>query len=143
VARGANAIGVKPARQSLGAPVFLTADKLSANFLPSHRGSRAMRRRSVRFAMPTPWQFLLLDAPEIRRAFLFERRVLIVRVARALVDGNICSLNSAAKLLDVPASSLCVMLQKYRAGGDESLLPKIGKPGTATSCRLSFFIRTQ
>jgi len=131
-------------RHSLDVPApFFRAGDLPAKLPPGHRGSRAMRRRSVRFSMPTPWQFLLLDVPEIRRAFLFERRVLIVRVARALVDGNICSLNSAAKLLDVPASSLCVMLQKYRAGGDESLLLKIGKPGAATSCRLSFFIRTQ
>jgi len=121
----------------------LTARELAAKLPPRQRGSRAMRRSSIRFTFPTSWQFFLLDAPEIRRAFLFERRVLIVRAARALVDSGACSLNAAAKIFGLGASTLCVLIQRHKSGGDESLLPRFGTHGPSTACRLSFLVRTQ
>jgi hypothetical protein len=136
-------VASRPVHHANGVPAIFNVGDLPAKLLSVHRGSRAVRRRSVRFPMPVPWQFLLLDVPEVRRAFLFERRVVIVHTARALVESGCLSLNAAAKLLDVPASWLCVMLQKYRDGGDESLLPKFGTPGKTTACRISFFVRTK
>lgn len=132
--------GSKLARHLHGAPApFLTPAMLP----PRQRGSRAMRRRSIRFTMPTPWQFFLLDAPEIRRAFVFERRLLVVHAARALVDSGTCSLNAAARLLGIGASTLCCLIQRHKVGGDEALLPRFRPSGPATTCRLSFLVRTQ
>ena len=120
-----------------------TVGDIAANLPPRPRGSRAMRRRSVRFVLPTSWQFFLLDAPEMRRAFLFERRKLIVRAARALVESGTCSLNAAARLFEVGSSTLCVLIQRHRDGGDESLLPKFGASTSPSACRLSFLVRTR
>ena len=126
-----------------GRPTFLNVGDLPAKVTPVNRGSRAMRRRSIRFTMPTSWQFLLLEVPAVRRAFLFERRLLIVNAARALVESHVLSLNAAARLFGIAPSILCVLIQRHRAGGDESLLPRVGAHGPSSACHLSLMMRVR
>lgn len=95
--------------------------------------------RTVRFNLRNTDQFAFLDLPEVRYWLLWHRRVLIVNAAAAMLDGKVCSLNMAARLLSATPSSLCVWLQRFRAGGNEAL--KFKSPFAATGCRLSVYLR--
>ena len=134
--------GTRSARYTNGAPaLFFNAGNLTATLPPANRGSRVRKLRSVRFDMSNTDKFAFLDLPEIRYWFMWQRRVLIVGAASRLVEGGICSLNMAARLLGVPPSSLCVLLQRFRSGGDTALRPKTKTPLSAMGCRLSVYLR--
>jgi len=134
---------VKLVRHSSDAPApFFRAGDLSAKLPPYQREGRARKLRSVRFNLRNSDQFALLDVPEIRYWLIWHRRVLIINAASRMLDARLCSLNLAARLLDVPPSSLCVLLQRFRAGGNAALMPKFKTPLAATGCRLSVYLRT-
>lgn len=90
--------------------------------------------------MALPHQLALMELPQMRRAFKYQRRLLIIPAADAITSGGIASLNRTATLFKVPASWLSEMLQRYRAGGDKALLPKLNRGGDG--CHISFFVRT-
>ena len=135
--RGARA--VHPSRDVPSS--FFTADRITAKLPPVHRVGCARRLRSVRFNLRNSDQFALLNVPEIRYWLIWHRRVLLVSAASRMLDSNFCSLNAAATLLDIPPSSLCVLLQRFRAGGDTALMPKAKTPLTTTGCRLSVYLQ--
>jgi hypothetical protein len=99
------------------------------------------RRFSARFTLPRQHQRLVLSMPEIRRHLLWQQRLVLVRVALAMLDNGFCSLNAAARMLGVPASSLCVLLQNFRTAGERGLMPKFSTARAATACRISFHLK--
>ncbi len=86
----------------------------------------------------------VLSLPECKRYLVFQRRAIIVRAAAAMLDAKLCSLNHAARTLDVAPSWLCPMLRRFRDGGAAALVPLLPGKSTrlATACRLTFFIKT-
>lgn len=86
----------------------------------------------------------VLSLPECRRHLIWQRRVIIVSAASAMLDARLCSLNRAAKMLGVAPSWLCPMLRRFRDGGEAALVPVLPGKSTrlATACRLTFFIKT-
>jgi hypothetical protein len=96
---------------------------------------------SAGFHLSSGQQIAVLDLPEVRRAIVFQRREVIVMAAQAMIERGLGH-NATALALDIPASSLCQMLQTFRERGLDGLRPKIKtKPtGTATACRLTIYV---
>jgi len=104
-----------------------------------HAGHTRRKLRAIRFRLRNSDQLAFLDLPEVRYWLMWQRRVLIVSAATRLLD--VCSLNAAARMLDVSSSWLCTLLQAFRAGGDSALKPRIKTPLAGAGCRLSVYLR--
>ena len=127
-----------------GAGHFFNAGEIIATGTPVKRHYRARRGRIVvNFKLPRTDQFALLDLSVARAAFMQQRRLLLVHAADAMLTSGLCSLNACARLLGCPASWLCDLLKKFRAGGDVALLPKVQSSSAANACRFSFYFRTR
>ena len=124
--------------------------RASAALMPSFKSGsspakplpRARRLHTIKFSAPLPMQFAMLEIPAIAGALKFQRRAILVRVAEAILSADLASLNQTAKLLNVPASWLCDLLRRWRAGGDKAIYSKVKTHGAASGCRLSIMVRT-
>jgi hypothetical protein len=127
-------IKLRPRRREAAAP-SLNRRAITASCSPVHR------RYHSKFFMPRKSQIAILDFPELRWQSKWQRRLWVVTVAKALTQGKFCSLNAAARILGVPASSLCVQLQRFNSSGEAGLRPARCTTSTATVCRLSVYLR--
>ncbi|MEI9863608.1 MAG: hypothetical protein WDN00_03440 [Limisphaerales bacterium] len=86
-------------------------------------------------------QILVLSLPEVSRHLIFQRRVLIVRAATALISAGLGH-NLAAQVLNFPASTLCTLLKTFRERGEIGLLPQLKhkRAGSLNACKLEVWL---
>lgn len=110
-------------------------------------GAPRRRKTSSRFHLPTATQRAMLRLPEVRDWWTARERQILIETAIKLMAGGV-SMNRAAKVLDVPASWLSVVIPRYQREGFAALMPQLrgrvgkppasGKPMKASPCSITF-----
>ena len=112
----------------------------------AHKPRRKPRIKRVPVALPARSVVGFLVVPKVLDEIEFNRRVVIVKAAIAMVLHGL-SQNHAADALGVTRSRLCVWLQRYGAEGEEALRPAPWrggrKPAKGRAQRHTAFIELQ
>jgi hypothetical protein len=78
----------------------------------------------AQFQIPKHKQGLVLNLPIVRRQMEWQRRVLILHSALALMATGKFSMRTASAALGISTSQICVWLKAYQERGADGLVPK-------------------
>jgi hypothetical protein len=106
---------------------------------------RSRRKKRVkflgRFKVPQKHQAIFLDLPVVRLQLCWQRRVMLMQAATAMLQTGYFSLNATARVLDVSSSQLSVLLRAFETGGAAAIMPKARhRTAVVEACRLGIYL---
>lgn len=108
---------------------------------PINPKGKARLLRSFPFRASRHEQLLFLDLPAVRRQRIWERRIVLMNAALAMLATGKFSLRGTATVLDVSASQLSVWLRDFREHGAAGIMPPDRRrPAVVEACRLGVYL---